>query len=162
MSLLHHSWLPCMTSRIFSTFLPPPHSEGEGQNGVEGGGWKIYGMLCMETMNGAITTYLTADQKLNFTRMKAPKTGVKDDPLTNILGSTVILGVHLVCLGTENHQKHQNPFFFWPELIYVGKSIPEKILEQLLRVVYERFDVSINATIVISIIELANQLPFYV
>ena len=31
-----------------------------------------------------------------------------------------------------------------------------------IRVVYERFDVSINATIVISIIELANQLPFNV
>ena len=86
----------------------------------------------MEAMKGAITTYLTAYQKLNLTRMKAPKTGVKDDPLTNILGSTVILGVHLVCLGTENRQKHQNPFFFGLELIYVGKSIPEKILEQLL------------------------------
>ena len=32
----------------------------------------------------------------------------------------------------------------------------------LIKDVYERSDVSINATIVISIIELANQLPFYV
>ena len=49
------------------------------------------------------------------------------------MGPTVILGVHLVCLGTKNCQKPPNAFFLGPELIYVGKSIQQKILEQLLR-----------------------------
>ena len=49
------------------------------------------------------------------------------------MGPIVILGVHLVCLGTENCQKPSNAFFFGPELIYVGKSIQHKIKEQLLR-----------------------------
>ena len=48
---------------------------------------------------------------------------------TNVLGPIVILGVHLVCLGTENCQKPSNAFFFGPELIYVGKSIQHKIIQ---------------------------------
>ena len=89
----------------------------------------------IEAMNAAITCYcrsLLQNRKLNFTLMKAPKTGVKENLFFHDLGPAVILGVYLVCLGTENCRKPSNVLFFGPELIYVGKSIQEKISEQLL------------------------------
>ena len=59
----------------------------------------------------------------NSTRIKAPKTGVKDNLLSNVLGPAAILGVYLVCLGTENGQKPSDAFFGGPEFIFVEKSI---------------------------------------
>ena len=80
----------------------------------------------MQDLLLADVTVDTAYQKTQ--RMKASKTGVKDDPLNNLFGSKVILGLHLACVGTENHQKPSNIFFLGSELIYVGITIAKKNL----------------------------------
>ena len=80
----------------------------------------------MQDLLLADVTVDTAHQKTQ--RMKASKTGVKDDPLNNLFGSKVILGLHLACVGTENYQKPSNIFLLGSELIYVGITIAKKNL----------------------------------
>ena len=85
-----------------------------------------------EWCNNLLQQIITAEKETQLYTNEGSKNCCQRKLFSNVLEPAVILDVFLVYLGTENCQKPSNAFFFGPELIYVGKSFQQKILEQLI------------------------------